>query len=141
MVTCSRCGMPFRAKRATARYCSPTCRWRAFQARDAAPGDAPTLRGLGLPALSVGNGPEPAPATAPGVIELGRLDGDTIPDRRWRIVAAAGAFTLQCDALVPGGWMNVAAEPTMLAVRRFAAWLALTIEPVAIGARPELIAA
>jgi hypothetical protein len=73
--------------------------------------------------------------------EPGRLSGDTIPDRRWRIVPDAGRYTLQCEALVPGGWMNVHREPTIPALRRFAAWCGLTIGPVEVAAElQELIA-
>jgi hypothetical protein len=67
--------------------------------------------------------------TTDAVIDLGPLAGDTIPDRRWRIVVEHGGHVLQCDALVPGGW------------QAFAAWLGLTIAPVAVSAQLELIAA
>jgi hypothetical protein len=91
--------------------------------------------------LSVPDAPALHLASDSTVIELGRLAGDTIPDRRWRIVTKHAGHSLQCDALVPGGWMSVTREPTLPAVRRFAAWLGLTLDPVVIAAQPELIAA
>jgi hypothetical protein len=75
------------------------------------------------------------------VTELGRLPGDTVPDRRWRILAEPGGFTLQCDALVPGGWMNVHRDPTIPGLRRFGAWLGLSIGPVEVAPEPaDLVA-
>jgi len=47
-----------------------------------------------------------------------------------------GMSQMQCDALVPGGWTDVATEATLPAVRRFGAWLGQTIDPAAIGAHP-----
>ena len=62
------------------------------------------------------------------MIDLGRLAGDTIGDRRWRILVEDGGYTLQCEAMIPGGWMSITREPTLLDVRWFGAWCGMTIE-------------
>jgi hypothetical protein len=75
------------------------------------------------------------------VIDLGRLSGDTIADRRWRIVPDAGPTPYNGRRWVPGGWMNVHREPTISALRRFGLWLGLTIDPSVVPAVPLPIVA
>jgi hypothetical protein len=74
---------------------------------------------------------------AENVIPLGRLPRDTIPDRRWRLERGDAALTLECEAMVPGGWKPVATKPTLLELRRFGAWLGLTLPAGTVPASPE----
>jgi hypothetical protein len=53
--------------------------------------------------------------------------GDTIPGRKGRIVVVDGGYRFDCEAMVPGGWKDVVVKPTMPELRRFAAWLGLTL--------------
>jgi hypothetical protein len=135
MAICAICGTAFRAKRPDARMCSPRCRKAA--SRLAAAGQNGDVTDLPADHTSLAVTAAPAPAVVsgdPNVIDLARLAGDTIADRRWRIMREGGDFALQCEAPVPGGWNDVARERTMLALRRFAAWLGLKVEPVMIDA-------
>jgi hypothetical protein len=79
----------------------------------------------GIPCMSVSVPDVPAPSAAPGVIDLGRLSGDTIADRRWRIVPDAGPYTLQCDALGAGRLDErpSRADDSSAAPVRLVAWL------------------
>lgn len=55
---CAVCQVPFEAKRASAKYCSPRCRVRATRARAAGQGDSPA--GVAVPPPAVPGGVEAA---------------------------------------------------------------------------------
>lgn len=124
-------GRSFRPKRQDARTCCPRCRKAVFRQQIAAPDSVVTHPGY--PTTSPGpvtlNRADPPDAVLAdeNVIPLGPLHGDTISDRRWRIVRAADALTLECEAMVAGGWKAVATKPIMLELRRFDTWLGLTM--------------
>jgi hypothetical protein len=139
VAVCQLCGRTFKAKRADARLCSARCRKAASRSPGACQDGHVTDNATDGASAPVTLAVEPAAReteAACNVIELGRLPGDTIGDRRWRIAVEAGSFTLQCEAMVPGGWMSVTREPTLAALRRFAAWCGLTIGPVEVAAQP-----
>ena len=124
------CGRSFTPKRQDARTCSPRCRKAVSRyQRPALDSDVthppyPTAS----PCDVKYNRPETAADVAPGnVFPLGRLPGDTIPDRRWRFVRAEVVMTLECQAMVPGGWKAIATKPTLLELGRVAAWAVLIL--------------
>jgi hypothetical protein len=138
---CTNCGSTFKAKRADARLCSARCRKAASRCGGGAQNGRVTDNPADGALLPVPASPAPAPpttASAGDVIELGRLAGDTVADRRWRVLVEAGGHTLQCEAMTPGGWLSVTREPTMQGLRRFAVWCGLTIEAEIEIAPPAL---
>jgi hypothetical protein len=128
--TCAVCGTSFKAERSTARYCSPACRKVAFLVRDHPLQDAGTLSEVQSLGDSVPASP-PRHGGAPDGLEIvfgpAALHGDTIPGRKWRVVMVDAGYRLDCEAMVPGGWKLVATKPTMLELRRLAAWMGLTL--------------
>jgi hypothetical protein len=130
MPICAVCDTTFRAKRLDAKTCSAKCRKassrcpRTVQDSDVTdnPGESTS------PADVTDNGPGIPPVSEPVLVVRAvadqRVDGqpftfadDTIPGRRWRVVAGH----LQCEAL--GGWKDVFEVGDSAALDRALAWL------------------
>lgn len=127
MTTCPVCDGSMQGRRPSARYCSAACKQKAWRRSAGCPGadqDARVTPGRhDRASVTV----TPSEAAQAGVIELGRVSGDTIDERRWRVVNGDG-YRLEVEAMVSGRWKAVLEAADLPAIVRRAGWLGLRFE-------------